>query len=97
MRLGNYFWIMNTKTIKPFNLPINYFVGSIKRFNINLKKEGLKNMDDRLFNELKGDPLYNAVLTATSQKEYDKAVDILLSIRGSQAIELLKKAILLKG
>jgi len=54
-------------------------------------------MDDTLFNSLKQDPLYNAILTAMNQEEYDKAIDTLLAIRGPQAIELLKKAVLLKG
>ena len=54
-------------------------------------------MDDTLFRALKNDPLYNAVLTAKSKIDYNKAVEILLSIRGRNAIELLKKAILLKG
>ena len=50
-----------------------------------------------MLSSLKNDPLYNAVLTATSQEEYKKAVDTLLAIRGSQAIELIKKAVLLRG
>ena len=54
-------------------------------------------MDKTLFNSLKSDPLYNAVLTASTIEQYNKAVNILLAIRGSQAMELLKKAVLLKG
>ena len=40
---------------------------------------------------------YNMGNALLGKKEYDNAVDTLLSIRGSQAIELLKKSILLKG
>ena len=45
-------------------------------------------------NELKRDPLYNAVLTAKTIDEYDRALDTLQSIRGPLAINILRTAIL---
>lgn len=39
------------------------------------------------------DPLYKAVLTAKSKEEQAKAVDILKSIRGSQAMENIRNFI----
>jgi hypothetical protein len=42
--------------------------------------------------EFREDPLYNAVLTAKNAKDYKKALDTLLSIRGSNAIDALKHA-----
>lgn len=39
------------------------------------------------------DPLYFNVLTAKNRQDYDKHLEILLSIRGSQAIAALKSAI----
>jgi hypothetical protein len=43
--------------------------------------------------EFMEDPLYKAVLTAKNEKEFKKALDTLMSVRGSSAVTSLQNAI----